>query len=162
MLGKHVSGHGFSMAVEQRVIASFELVARPRNLDLVGTTNVAKGLFHFAGSHDLLRRFVVFKNGWHNFLALQDMFEEIQHWEHKIFERNSQSHNLCLRRRQALASLLLANRASGIERIGSKQYQEGTRSALLILVVGSPIRIDKLNKLQVFPRVTYEAILLVM
>jgi len=90
------------------------------------------------------------------------MFEEIQHRKHKIFERNSQSYNLCLRRRQALASLLLANRANGIERIGSKQHQEGTRSALFILVVGRPVRIDKLNKLQVFPRVTYEAILLVM
>ena len=159
MLGKHVSGHSFSMAVDQRVISSFKLVARPRDLNFMGATNVAKGLFNFAGTHDLLCRFVVLKNGWHDFLALQDVLEEVQHREHKIFERNGQSNYLCLGRRQALASLLFANRADGIERIRAKQYQEGTRSALLILVVGSPIRINKLNKLQFIPRITYETVL---
>ena len=61
MLGKHVSGHSFSMTVDQRVISSFKLVARPGDVDLMGSTNVAKGLFDFAGTHDLLRRFVVLK-----------------------------------------------------------------------------------------------------
>jgi len=82
MLGKHVGRHGLGMAITYCVITSLKLVARPANLDFVRTTDMAKGLFNFACLHDLLGRFIIFKNGWYNFLALQDMFEEIQHWKH--------------------------------------------------------------------------------
>jgi hypothetical protein len=161
-LGKHVSRHSFSMAVDQREISSFKLVARPRDLNFMGATNVAKGLFNFASFHDLLCRLVVLKNGWHDLLALQDVLEEVQHREHKILERNGQSYYLCLGRGQALAPLLFANRAEGIERIRAEQDQEGTRGALLILVVGCPIRINKLNNLQFIPRIAYETVLQVI
>jgi hypothetical protein len=39
--GEHVGRHGFGMAVDQRKISSFKLIARPRDLNFVGATNVA-------------------------------------------------------------------------------------------------------------------------